>query len=310
MRSSVHVLAGVAAIAVAHPVALRAQAVDYAALQALFGEPVTTSVTGKPQRASAAPATITIITREQIARSPARSVPDLLKAYAAVDVNRWTAGQNDIAVRGGVQPYNAQLLVLVNGRQVYLDHYGMTDWNLLGVSLDTIQQIELVRGPATALFGFNAASGVVNIITVDPMKGRQVAATIEGGSHGYSRLSGVVAMPVAENIAVKLSGGHRRENERRIPDQLGIPPRIDDVTADEVSGSLVATPGAMTRVELQGGYADNRQLELLPNALLATQHFRSKTAGAVVAHDTGWGSVDGRAYANWLDVDYNTRARR
>ncbi|WP_419826548.1 TonB-dependent receptor plug domain-containing protein [Sphingomonas sp.] len=306
MRLPVYVLAGVATIAVAFPAALRAQAVDYATLQEMFGEPVTTSVTGKPQRASAAPASITIITREQIARSPARSVPDLLKAYAAVDVNRWTAGQSDVAVRGGVQPYNAQLLVLVNGRQVYLDHYGMTDWNLLGVPLDVIQQIELVRGPATALFGFNAAIGVVNIITVDPAKGRQAAVTVEGGNHGYSRFSGFVAVPVVKDLVAKLSGGRRRENERHIPDRLDMPPTINDVTADEISGSLVATPGAMTRVELQGGYADNHQLELLPNALLAVQHFRSRTAGAIVDHDTGWGSIDGQAYANWLDAAYNT----
>jgi len=146
--------------------AASAQSVDYQSLQDTIGEPVTTSVTGKPQRASETPASIEIITRNQIAHSPAHDVPDLLKTYAGVDVNRWTAGQTDVAVRGGVQTYNPRLLVLVDGRQVYLDHYGMTDWNLLGVQLEEIQQIELVRGPATALFGFNAASAVVNIITI------------------------------------------------------------------------------------------------------------------------------------------------
>ncbi|RYE98626.1 MAG: hypothetical protein EOO77_36915 [Oxalobacteraceae bacterium] len=140
-----------------YPATAFAQAVDYQALQETVGEPVTTSVTGKPQRASELPASTVIITRDDIVRSPARDVPGLLKTYAGVDVNRWTAGQSDVAVRGGVQTYNARLLVLVDGRQVYLDHYGMTDWNLLGVQLEEIQQIELVRGPANALFGFNAA---------------------------------------------------------------------------------------------------------------------------------------------------------
>jgi iron complex outermembrane receptor protein len=306
MRSAVCFLIGASASALLTATAASAQAIDYGTLQETFGEPVTTSVTGKPQRASAAPASIVIITRDEIARSAARSVPDLLKAYAAVDVNHWTAGQSDVAVRGGVQPYNARLLVLVNGRQVYLDHYGMTDWNLLGIPLDTIQQIELVRGPASALFGFNAASGVVNIITVNPMKGRQFAATVEGGNHGYSRISGVAATPIGKNLAVKLSGGHQREDERRIPDDVGSPPTIHDVTADEVSGSLVATPDATTRAELKGGYADNRQLEFLPSELLLEQHFRNRTAGAIVDHDTGWGSIDGQAYANWLDADYGT----
>ena len=65
-----------------------AQAVDYATLQETIGEPVTTSVTGKPQRASETPASIEIITRDQIAHSPAHDVPGLLKTYAGIDVNR------------------------------------------------------------------------------------------------------------------------------------------------------------------------------------------------------------------------------
>ena len=304
MRLPVLILAGAAAIHLVAPAALHAQSVDYAALAETFGEPVTTSVTGKPQRASEAPASIVIITREQITRSSARGVPDLLKTYGGIDVNQWTAGQSDVAVRGGVQPYNARLLVLVNGRQVYLDHYGMTDWNLLGIPLDTIQQIELIRGPGSALFGFNAASGVVNIITLNPLQGRQFAATVEGGNHGYSRISGVVATPIGDDVAIKLSGGHQRENERRVPDTIGTPQKIDDVTVDEVSGSIVAAPSAATHVELKAGYADNRQLEFLPSELLTEQHFQNKTVGAIVDHDTGWGSLDAQAYTNWLNADY------
>src|SRR5687768_16252738 len=83
-----------------------AQSIDYAELAELMGEPVTTSVTGKPQRASDAPAAIVIITRSEIARSPARDVPGLLQSFAGIDVNRWTAGHSDVAVRGGVQSYN------------------------------------------------------------------------------------------------------------------------------------------------------------------------------------------------------------
>jgi iron complex outermembrane receptor protein len=60
------------------------------------------------------------------------------------------------------------LLVLLNGQQVYLDDLGRTQWYTLPVELDEIRQIEIVKGPNTALFGFNAASGVINIITYDP----------------------------------------------------------------------------------------------------------------------------------------------
>ena len=224
MRSCIHSACfSLAAILLASAGA--AQSVDYAALQETIGEPVTTSVTGKPQRASETPAAIEIITRDQIAHSPAHDVPGLLKTYAGVDVNRWLAGQSDVAVRGGVQTYNPRLLVLVNGRQVYLDFYGMTDWNLLGVQLEEIQQIELVRGPATALFGFNAASAVVNIITIGASQGASLVTAGEVGGRGYDRLSAVATLPIGRAAGLRVSGGHQSEHELRFPaDQA--PPAI------------------------------------------------------------------------------------
>src|SRR3546814_749253 len=109
---------------------------------------------------------------------------DLVQAYAGIDVVRWTAGHSDVSIRGGVQAFNPRLLVLVNGRQVYLDHYGMTNWAGLGVQLEEIQQIEIVRGPNSALFGFNAVSGVINIITINPLQSRQLTMTAEVGAEG------------------------------------------------------------------------------------------------------------------------------
>ncbi len=283
---------------------LDAQIVDYATLSDAFGEPITTSVTGKPQRASEAPAAITIITHDEIARSPARSVPDLLKVYAGIDVNRWTAGQSDVTVRGGVQTYSARLLVLVDGRQVYLDHYGMTNWNLLGVQLDEIQQIELVRGPASALFGFNAASGVVNIITTGAGAERHVSGTAEIGTHGYARVGGSVTVPVSSTIGLKISGGHQREDERTIPGAFYQPPRTRHVYADQVRASLAIQADASTSITLDGGLTGNRQLEFLPSQILTEQRFRNQTVGLLVNRDTDWGSLTGRIYTNWLQADY------
>jgi iron complex outermembrane receptor protein len=280
-----------------------AQMIDYQALQDAVGEPVTTSVTGKPQRASELPASTIIITREEIGRSPARDVPGLLKTYAGIDVNRWTAGHSDVAVRGGAQTYNARLLVLVDGRQVYLDHYGMTDWNLLGVQLDDIQQIELVRGPANALFGFNAATGVVNIITRRAGGVPSATALGEMGNHGIGKLTGSVILPVTAAIGVKLAGGHAREDERRIPASLLSPAMIKDVVSDQVSGDVTGSFGGLSMV-VGGGHATNRQMEYLPSQLLSNQRYRSDNVHVMASHDTVWGGVTLNGYVNWLDARY------
>ena len=286
-----------------YPATAFAQAVDYQALQETVGEPVTTSVTGKPQRASELPASTVIITRDDIVRSPARDVPGLLKTYAGVDVNRWTAGQSDVAVRGGVQTYNARLLVLVDGRQVYLDHYGMTDWNLLGVQLEEIQQIELVRGPANALFGFNAASGVVNIITRRVGDAPSAAATAELGNHGIGKLAGSVTLPVAPMIGIRLAGAHTREDERNIPSGLLQPTQIFDVASDQISGDVTGSFDGLEAV-IGGGHATNSQIEYLPSQLLSNQDYRSSNVHGSVARDTSWGGLTLNGYVNWLNAEY------
>ncbi|MBW6526855.1 TonB-dependent receptor [Sphingomonas sp. RHCKR7] len=293
--------AALAPLAIVSPAA--AQAVDYSALEAMVGEPVTTSVIGKPQRASEVAASVTIITADQIARSPARDVPGLLKGYAGVDVNRWTAGQSDVAVRGGVQTYNARLLVLVDGRQVYLDHYGLTDWNLLGVQLEEIQQIELVRGPAAALFGFNAASGVVNIITKRGGDAASARVTAAAGDHGVTRLAGTASLPLGGGVRAKLTAGRLREDERRVPASLLAPTPIADVSADQVSGEVSARVGSGEAV-VGGGYASNEQIEYLPSQLLSNQRYRSSNVHAGLTQDTAWGGVSLNGYVNWLNADY------
>jgi len=303
MRSCIQ-SAGLSLAATLLASAAGAQAVDYAALQETIGEPVTTSVTGKPQRASETPASIEIITRDQIAQSPAHDVPGLLKTYAGMDVNRWTAGQTDVAVRGGVQTFNPSLLVLVDGRQVYLDHYGMTDWNLLGVQLEGIQQIEVVRGPAAALFGFNAASAVINIITTAAGQGRSLTASAELGTHGYDRLSAVATAPLASGLNLRIAGGHQRENERSFSVNQAAAPASHPVKRDEVAARVEADPDGRTRIVINGGYSVNSQLELLPTQIATRQRYEAVTAGIRADRDTAWGGLTGRVYANWLDAHF------
>jgi len=281
-----------------------AQAVDYAALEETVGEPVTTSVTGKPQRASETPAAVEIITLNEIRMSPAVDVPGLLKSYAGIDVNRWTEGQSDVAVRGGVRTYNPRLLVLVNGRQVYLDHYGMTDWNLLGVEVGEIQQIEVVRGPATALFGFNAASAVINIITIAPDEKPRISGTAETGSLGHSRLNLAATTALGKAVRLRLSGGHGRDDERATPASPQQSGQLANVSHDHVSGIVDIEPDARTRITLNTGYARNEQLELLPSQYPTKQRFSITRAGVRVDRDTSWGSITANGYANWLDSAY------
>jgi iron complex outermembrane receptor protein len=183
------------------PSLLQAQSLDYGALEQLFREPVTTSVDGSPQRVGDVPATMEIITAEEIRRSGAKDIPGVLRHAGGVDTLEWGNDNIDVTVRGYDQAVSARLLVLVDGRQVYTDDYGYTPWSSVPVELGMVRQIEMVKGPNSALFGFNAAGGVINIITYNPLYDTVNTAATSAGTQefGAGSLVGKAGQEVVKN---------------------------------------------------------------------------------------------------------------
>ena len=182
--------------------------VDYSGLEKLFAEPVTTSATGKPQRMSETPVSMEIITSEEIRRSGAVDIPQILRSIAGIDVARNFKGHADVNIRGYNQPLSNRMLVLINGRQVYMDNFGMTLWHSLPIQMAEIKQIEIVRGPNSSLFGFNAASGVVNIITFNPLFDDRNVVEGRVGSQEHLEGSAISSFKFSDDFGLRLSVGH------------------------------------------------------------------------------------------------------
>ncbi len=168
-----------------------AQTIDYGTMESIFGEPVTASATGKPQRASEAPVTMDIIGHDEIRRSGAKDLPQLLMRVAGVQVQRAFNGRADVSIRGYNKPYANRLLVLINGRQVLSDAFGQVNWENLPISMNEIRQVEVVKGPNSSLFGFNAESGVVNIITFSALKDDVDVAEVKVGTQHHKEIDAV-----------------------------------------------------------------------------------------------------------------------
>jgi iron complex outermembrane receptor protein len=96
--------------------------------------------------------------QDDIRRSGALSISDVLQFIPGVDVRHYGLADAEVGIRGYNEPYNSRLLVLVNGRQVYSDDYGHVNWASLPVQLSEIRQIEVIKGPNSALYGFNAVA--------------------------------------------------------------------------------------------------------------------------------------------------------
>lgn len=191
------------------PAGAGAQSIDYSSLQELFGEPVTTSATGKPQRVSESPVAMEIITAEQIRRSGAENIAQVIGRLPGMVHWQETRAIGDVGVRGQNFNPNSTLLVQINGRQVYIDTYGYTDWSLIPVQLEEIKQIEVVKGPNTALFGFNAASGVINIVTYNPKYDDVSEAGAVLGTGDYLRGYGLHTFSVADKSYTRVSAGYK-----------------------------------------------------------------------------------------------------
>jgi iron complex outermembrane receptor protein len=125
-----------------------------------------TSVSRQPEALLDAPAAIDVITAEQIRKSGAQSLPEVLRLARNLEVARVSSQHYAISARGfnSFQAAN-KLLVMIDGRSVYTPLYSGVLWDQHDVVLDDIARIEVISGPGGTLWGANAVNGVINIIT-------------------------------------------------------------------------------------------------------------------------------------------------
>lgn len=139
---------------------------DYFELSAeqLFSAEVT-SVTKTPQSVLKSPAAIYVISSEDIIRSGATSIPEVLRMAPGVHVARINNHSWAIGIRGMNDRLSNKLLILMDGRTLYNSLFSGTYWDVQDYVLEDIDRIEVIRGPGAALWGANAVNGVINIVT-------------------------------------------------------------------------------------------------------------------------------------------------
>lgn len=307
MKIRFSLLAAAAGIALASTAA-HAQTIDYGTLQDAFGQAVTTGATGKPQVQSDAPAAMRIITAAEIKASGLDNLPDILGRVAGVDVLRWGSASTDVGLRGYNQAGNPRLLVLLNGRQVYADHYALVTWSAIPVQLSEIRQIEVVKGPVGAIYGFNAVSGVVNIITYNPLYDNAGQATARIGNHGQREIGLSKAMKLTDKVGARLSAGYKEADEfNKGSLTAGEKAARDNPESSSVAAAIMAQVTDNVQAGVEVTHSNVHQYELTPSFTYNWDVFKTTSAKADIAADAGsFGLVNVTAYRTWLDLSYSS----
>lgn len=115
-----------------------------------------------------APATMTVVTADAIRNAPSRDIVDLLRAVPGMNVVETSARDFNVTARAGTGTLADSTLVLLDGRSIYQDFFGFVLWDFMPVTVNEFKQIEVIRGPASAVWGANAMNGVINVITRTP----------------------------------------------------------------------------------------------------------------------------------------------
>ncbi len=145
-----------------------------------------TSVSKKPQRLANVAAAVHVIHAEDIRLSGANSLPEVLRLAPGIDATRVSGNRWAISARGFAELFAEKLLVLVDGRNAFNPVFSGVNWQDFYFPLTDIERIEVIRGPAAAIWGNNGINGVINIITrsAAATQGGQAeirAGTVEGG---------------------------------------------------------------------------------------------------------------------------------
>lgn len=220
----------------------------------LLKEEETVSIASRyEQPISQAPSNVYVITDEDIRHSGATDLPTVLRRIPGLEVMQVTGADFNVSVRGDNQLNANKLLVMVDGRSIYVDMQGGVFWKNIPVTLPEIKRIEILKGPASVIYGFNAFDGVVNIITKSPHEIKGTTVQFGGGELGTIS-SAAIHAGIQGKFGYRLSFGHDQQNQWRNRNAL----------AFQNNKVHVQTDYAVTddsRIRLSGGWAHANHID-------------------------------------------------
>lgn len=229
-----------------------------------FEDLMNTTVTSpgkKVQKIEDVASAITVLTQQDIRRSGATTLPEVLRLVPGVNVSRANSGEWAISIRGFNGLFSTKLLVLIDGRSVYTPLFSGVFWDTQDISLKDIEQIEIIRGPGASIWGANAVNGIVNIITKHSGDTRGGFITAGAGNEERGRLLTRYGTQLSDSLSGRLHAGiSARDDGQLITGEAS----GDDWKSGRGGFRLDYSPTGKDEIAVSGEFARSRRdLDLL-----------------------------------------------
>ena len=174
-----------------------------------------TSASRNPQTLHDSAAAVSVLTAEDIARSGANSIPELLRRVIGLNVGRINGTTWAVSARGFNWQFANKMLVLIDGRTVYDPFFSGVFWDIQDTMLEDIDRIEIIRGPGGSLWGANAVNGVINIITKPAGETQGGLLVLGGGNLEHGIGSVRYGGKIGRHTAYRVLGKYKDESSDR-----------------------------------------------------------------------------------------------
>ncbi len=208
--------------------------------------PIILTATRMTQRFDETPVATSVIDRETILSSGINNVADLMMLVPGMQVGHPSGNQFAVAYHGNSTAFSRRMQVQIDGRSVYSPLYSIVDWTHLGVTIEDIERIEVIRGSNTPIDGTNAFIGTINIITRQIFEDGGISFRATQGSQSFARQMFRAAGQLGK-FEHRLSLEHRQDS--------GFDQVNDSQNLDSVSYRGNYFPTETNAIDLQFGYS-------------------------------------------------------
>jgi iron complex outermembrane receptor protein len=242
------------------------------------GEPVIVTATRFEDRYLDKPVNVSIIAAEDIKNSTARTVPELLRQLPGIRARDSSGSPNvQVDMRGFGISGDQNTLVLLDGVRISENEQTTVNW--VGIPLNAIERIEILRGSGAVLYGGGATGGTINIITKTPVPGQR-SASIYGGAATYGTSeAGVGANLAGESVGLRFNASYLDSDNYRDNNELRQKNALADLRWAGNRASVSLKAGADEQKLRLPGALSEAQIAANPRQAATPQDFSNRTGG-------------------------------